>query len=140
MPSYLEPIVDYISFGIGGIGFVLTLLTYLNTRNFKKQLIQNAELSDFRENANSIIQQLEGNISSINEDNLSDQTFKSSLLQFLIDLESRYSFLSRSTQKSMRTLKKQLDTPYTSPDSWRNISNQLIKLKNSLKKERAIHG
>lgn len=136
MPTWME----YISFFSGIISLILTFFTYLNTRNFKRQLIHNAELSDFRETIEDTIHQITGYISSINDDGLSDETFKSALLQFLTDLETRYSFLSRNTQKVIHTLKKCLDNPELSPADWHIVANQLIKLKNSLNKERAIYG
>lgn len=136
MPLWLE----YTGFVIGIIGFILTILTFLNTCKFKKQLIHNSEISDFRKNIDNILQRLESFVSSITDDQLHDKTFNSSLVLFLADLQSRYTFLSTSSKKIMVSLQKRLMRTDISTDEWIAIAKSLVNLNNSLKKERAIYG
>lgn len=136
MPLWLQ----YIDFAIGILSFFITIFTLKTAYRVKKQLIHNAELGDFRENIENILQQIQGYIASINDDGLSDEIFNSTLIQFLTDLQTRYTFLSRNTKHLMGTLNKLLNKPSLSPNDWHDIANYLIKLKNYLKKERVIYG
>lgn len=132
--------MNYISFFIGIASFIFTLLTFNNTRRFKRLQIDIAERNDFRDSSDDFISRIEGAIASIQDDDLRDDNFKETLSQLLTDLDSRYSFLSSSIKRIIRKLKKELSTPEISNKTWSYIAEQLIKLKNSLIKERAING
>lgn len=132
--------MNYISFFIGIASFIFTLLTFNNTRRFKRLQIDIAERNDFRDSSDDFISRIEGAIASIQDDDLRDDNFKETLSQLLTDLDSRYSFLSSSIKRIIRKLKKELSTSEISNKTWSYIVEQLIKLKNSLIKERAING
>lgn len=133
-------IMNYISFFVGIAGFIFTLLTFNNTRRFKRLQIDIAERNDFRDSSDDFISQIEGAIASIQDDKLRSDTFRESLSQLLTDLESRYSFLPSSIKRIIKKLKKNLSASDVSSKTWSNIAEQLIKLKNSLIKERAVNG
>jgi hypothetical protein len=132
--------MNYISFFVGIAGFIFTLLTFNNTRRFKRLQIDIAERNDFRDSSDDFISQIEGAIASIQDDKLRSDTFRESLSQLLTDLESRYSFLPSSIKRIIKKLKKNLSASDVSNKTWSNIAEQLIKLKNSLIKERAVNG
>lgn len=136
----MPDIMNYISFFVGIAGFIFTLLTFNNTRRFKRLQIDIAERNDFRDSSDDFISQIEGAIASIQDDKLRSDTFRESLSQLLTDLESRYSFLPSSIKRIIKKLKKNLSASDVSSKAWSNIAEQLIKLKNSLIKERAING
>lgn len=131
--------MNHISFYIGILGLVFTLLTFINTCRFKRLQRNSAEHNDFRRSINDHVDQIEGFILSIQENELHNDKFRMSVSHFLTDLESRYSFLSFSIKRMIKKLKKALNNPEISAETWDNILEQLIKLKNSLKKERAIN-
>lgn len=135
----MPDIMNYISFFIGIAGFILTLLTFNNTRRFKQLQIDIAEHNDFRKSIDNFISQIEGSIASIQDDKLHTNKFKETLSQLLTDLESRYSFLSFSTKRTIKKLKKILNSEL-SDNAWHNISEKLIVLKNFLVKERDVDG
>lgn len=136
----MPDIMNYISFFVGIAGFIFTLLTFNNTRRFKRLQIDIAERNDFRDSSDDFISQIEGAIASIQDDKLRSVTFRESLSQLLTDLESRYSFLPSSIKRIIKKLKKNLSASDVSNKTWSNIAEQLIKLKNSLIKERAVNG
>lgn len=136
----MPDIMNYISFFVGITSFIFTLLTFNNTRRFKRLQIDIAERNDFRDSSDDFISQIEGAIASIQDDKLRSDTFRESLSQLLTDLESRYSFLPSSIKRIIKKLKKNLSASDVSSKAWSNIAEQLIKLKNSLIKERAING
>lgn len=136
----MPDIMNYISFFVGIAGFIFTLLTFNNTRRFKRLQIDIAERNDFRDSSDDFISQIEGAIASIQDDKLRSNTFRESLSQLLTDLESRYSFLPSSIKRIIKKLKKNLSASDVSSKTWSNIAEQLIKLKNSLIKERAVNG
>ncbi len=136
----MPDIMNYISFFVGIAGFIFTLLTFNNTRRFKRLQIDIAERNDFRDSSDDFISQIEGAIASIQDDKLRSDTFRESLSQLLTDLESRYSFLPSSIKRIIKKLKKNLSASDVSNKTWSNIAEQLIKLKNSLIKERAVNG
>ena len=136
----MPDIMNYISFFVGIAGFIFTLLTFNNTCRFKRLQIDIAERNDFRDSSDDFISQIEGAIASIQDDKLRSDTFRESLSQLLTDLESRYSFLPSSIKRIIKKLKKNLSASDVSNKTWSNIAEQLIKLKNSLIKERAVNG
>ena len=136
----MPDIMNYISFFVGIAGFIFTLLTFNNTRRFKRLQIDIAERNDFRDSSDDFIIQIEGAIASIQDDKLRSDTFRESLSQLLTDLESRYSFLPSSIKRIIKKLKKNLSASDVSNKTWSNIAEQLIKSKNSLIKERAVNG
>ena len=136
----MPDIMNYISFFVGIAGFIFTLLTFNNTRRVKRLQIDIAERNDFRDSSDDFISQIEGAIASIQDDKLRSDTFRESLSQLLTDLESRYSFLPSSIKRIIKKLKKNLSASDVSNKTWSNIAEQLIKLKNSLIKERAVNG
>ena len=102
----MPDIMNYISFFVGIAGFIFTLLTFNNTRRFKRLQIDIAERNDFRDSSDDFISQIEGAIASIQYDKLRSDTFRESLSQLLTDLESRYSFLPSSIKRIIKKLKK----------------------------------
>lgn len=140
MPGWVQ-CVDFV---IGVVGFIITLITLKTAYSVRKQLIHNAELSDFRNSADDIIQRIDGYIASINEDKLyisdNDLTLKPTIIQFMVDIQTRFCFLSKSTQKPLKKILHQMNNPNMLPSDWNNIANQLIKLKNFIRKEYAYYG
>ena len=71
----MPDIMNYISFFVGIAGFIFTLLTFNNTRRFKRLQIDIAERNDFRDSSDDFISQIEGAIASIQDDKLRSDTF-----------------------------------------------------------------
>ena len=135
MPIWL----DYISFLIGVGGLLLTFRTFLNTRDFRKMLVQREERIELTKEMHALLSKIDAYINSINEDKIyvrdNDRTFRPSLSQFLTDLLTRFSFLSAPTQKKIKSLQKTIHNPNLTADEWNHIANELIVIKNHLKKE-----
>ncbi len=140
MPEWLQ----YIDFSLGLIGFVITLCTLGTALSVKKQIIQRAEYRAFKQNLPIITGQIQGYIDSINEDAIysSDSTrnFNASLSQFLIDLRTKFTFLSKASQKTINSVHKKLENPNLTDSDWNAIAEQLISLRNAIGKESQIHG
>ncbi len=140
MPIWLQ----YIDFGIGVIGLIITVFTLKVAYSVKKQIINKAELLDFRESVDNIMQMIDGYVGSINDDQLynldNGQTLKLKIAQFITDTETRFSFLPKHIKKTLRKISVLLNKQNMHDTDWTKIANQLIKLKNSLRKERAYYG
>lgn len=132
-------LLDYISFLVGVGGLLLTFRTFLNTRDFRKMLVQREERIELTKEMHTLLSKIDAFINSINEDKIyardNDRTFRPSLYQFLTDLLTRFSFLSTATQKKIKSLQKRMDNPNLTADEWNRIANELIVIKNHLKKE-----
>lgn len=135
MPIWLQ----YIDFSMGVIGFFITLITLKTAYSVKKQLVHVAELSEFRNNIENLIQEIEGYIASINDDQLyttdNAQTLNKALTQLLTDIQSRFSFLSKRTNRLIKGAFDLLKNPNMLPSDWSVLALQLIKIKNQLRKE-----
>lgn len=125
----MPDIMNYISFFVGIAGFIFTLLTFNNTRRFKRLQIDIAERNDFRDSSDDFISQIEGAIASIQDDKLRSDTFRESLSQLLTDLESRYSFLPSSIKRIIKKLKKNLSASDVSNKTWSNIAGTANQIK-----------
>ena len=140
MPEWLQ----YIDFSLGLIGFVITLLTLGTALSVKKQILQNAEYQIFKKEIRGVIGKIEGYINSINEDKIyssdNNRSFKPELSQFLINLKTQFTFLSKDSQKVINVLHKKLESPNLTNNDWNTIAEQLITLKNMLQKEVLFHG
>ena len=64
MPIWL----DYISFLIGVGGLLLTFRTFLNTRDFRKMLVQREERIELTKEMHTLLSKIDAYINSINED------------------------------------------------------------------------
>ncbi len=140
MPVWLE----YISFAITILSFFISIFTLVNTQSVKKQIVQKAEIALFKSEISQKIEEIEGFINSINENEIykfdNKQNFKKSLSTFLTDVMSRYTFISKRSVKSIKNLLKSLDEPSLSNNQWDNIAKQLVILKNTLLKESVYYG
>ena len=133
MPLWLQ----YLGFLISLFGFLLTIATFITSLNVRKQLLKRSEKDLFRIEKDDIISKIEGFISSINEDQIffDNKAFYQSVLQFLTNIETRFSFLSKSSQKKIKTLQNTLCSSALHEKDWMDIANDLIALKNFLDKE-----
>lgn len=125
---------------IGLLGFVITLWTLRTAYSVKKHLIHSSEISDFSKNIQDNIAKIMGDIASITENRLSDKSFRLRMHVFLIDLRTNYSFLSKTTKKSLCELEEILSRNDLSAEDWENVATLLTNLKNLLKKECAVYG
>lgn len=77
-----------------------------------------------------MLQRIEGYIASISEDKLyltdNGLTLKPAITQFIVDVQTRFSFLSKSTQKPLKKILNQLSNPNMLPADWYDVANQLI--------------
>lgn len=133
MPLWLQ----YLGFFISLFGFLLTIATFATSLNVRKQLLKKSEKDLFRIEKGDIISKIEGFISSINEDRIfvSDKNFHQTILQFLTDIETRFAFFSKSSQRKIKALQNTLRSSFLHEEDWMNIANNLIALKNFLNKE-----
>lgn len=131
--------LQYFDFGLSVIGFIITLWTLGTSLSVKKQLQQKFEQTSFQSSQQDILFQIEGFINSINEDHIyktdNDKTFRPALSQFLMDIETRFTFLSRTTKNKIKSIRKKLHDPNPTTDTWTSIASDLIALKNYLNKE-----
>lgn len=136
--------IQCIDVGAGLIGFIITLITLLTTCSVKKQIIHNAEREIFKQEVAGVIGKVDGFINSINEDKIyvpdNNRSFKPALSQFLTDVKTRFTFLSKDSAKLLAVLHKKLDNPNLTENDWGIIAEQLIALKNTLQKEALYHG
>lgn len=139
MPNWLQ----YVDFSIGLIGLFLTLYTLKTAFSVKRYVIRNAEISDFSNEFPSLINQLDGYIYSIIEDKIYEsdngRSFRPSIIHFLDDASTRYSFFSSASKRKLKELRRLLNNPTISNDEWIGISSQLTALKNLLRKELVYH-
>lgn len=133
--------IEYIDFFIGIIGFFLTIVTLLTARNVKQRIIHNAEYEQFRKNIDDITGKLEGFINSIAVNKIyeKDKHFKYAISQFLTDIKTTYTFLSKKNLHIIQHLQNDLQIQDLSFNDWNNIVDKLISLKNALKKEDIYH-
>lgn len=128
---------QYLGLFISLLGFLLTIATFVTSLNVKKQLLKKSEKDLFRVEKDDMISKIDGFISSINEDQIfvNDKKFHQSILQSLTNIETRFSFLSKSSRKKIEALQNTLRSPSLRDKDWMDIANDLIALKNFLDKE-----
>ena len=140
MSIYLE----YLDFILGIIGFLITIGTLRTAISVKKHVIQNAEQQSFRQQNTEIISRISGYINSINEDKIystdNNRSFQPELSQFLIDLKTQFTFLSKNSRKPIESLHRLLNKSDLTSNDWNRIAELLITLRNMLKKEDFYHG
>ena len=128
--------LQYVSFAISILGFLITLGTFYKACCVNKKILQLYESEKFHVMRQEILDKLEGYILSIEQDHLyksdSKKTLVPNILLHLKDLETRYTHLSRKTKKNITNTKKYLNCP---PINWQNVAESLIALKNSIEKE-----
>ena len=140
MPCWLQ----YIDFFLGVIGFIITIATLKTAASVKRTILHKAEIADFLKSVDDFINQIDGFISSINDDQLystdGNRTFKPKLIQFFAELSSRFSFFPWYIKRLIHKIVKELENPNMLSSNWNNIAKDLIKLKNSLRKEHSYNG
>ena len=135
MPEYIE----WIGFFATIIGLIISIGTLVTSLSVKRQVQQKFERGSFQNNKRNIIDKIDGFVGSINQDYIyksdSDKTFQPALSQFLVALDTDFTFLSKRTKKVITSLHKKINNPNISQNDWRKIAEDLIALRNSLKKE-----
>lgn len=121
------------------ISFPLTLGTLLAAINVRKHILNHDEEEEFRIKKDEIIGKIDGfelslkNDNFFNTPNISDFPF---VIQcHLVDIKSKYTFLSRRSMKIIKKLITLLDSSSLTREQWHTITKYLITLKNSLNKE-----
>lgn len=131
--------IEWIGFVATIISLLISFFTLRTSLTVKKQVRQQFERSALRNDIRKIQNQIEGFINSINQDYIfksdNDRTFRPKLSQFLTELNTNFSFLSHKSMKIINKLQKALYNTHLSNEDWSKIANNLIALKNSLKKE-----
>ena len=119
------------------IDFLLVLLAFSYHSNFanrskcKQRIIHNAEYEQFRKNIDDITGKLEGFINSIAVNKIyeKDKHFKYAISQFLTDIKTTYTFLSKKNLHIIQHLQNDLQIQDLSFNDWNNIVDKLISLK-----------
>lgn len=128
--------LQYISFVIGVISLVLTLLTFINTCRVNRKITQTREREQFHKNRNDISGELDGYIRSITTDQLhkndKNNTLSNDISMMLTNLATKYTIFSRRTRKCIRDSKKCVGSYNI---DWNTMVNLLIALKNYIDKE-----
>lgn len=135
MPLYIE----WIGFGATLISLFISIWTLITSLSVKKQVQQKFERNSLKSDILKIQSKIDGFVNSINQDYIfksdNDRTFKPNLSQFLTGLSTDYTFLTHKSRRIINSLQKTLNNPNLTNDDWGKVANELITLKNNLKKE-----
>lgn len=134
--------LQYIGFWVSIISLLLTFLTFIATINVRKNIIHRQERETFKNNFNTIEGKFLGFINSIMEDKIyfssGAESFQFNILQFLVDTETAFSFLSLRIKFKILFLKRTLKKSNLDAKTWKNVAQRLTVLKNLLRKEKSV--
>lgn len=124
---------NLICFIIGLASLALTLITLINTQRLKHAICETKERTRLKESCKTLFGQLDGFMQSIH-DNQIDETLYSSIDSFVVDLSSKYTFLSKLDKQNIIKKIRLLYSDKNNRDS-HECENLLIQLKNIIIKE-----
>ena len=130
------PALEYIGLLASVLGLFLTLATFFTASKVKEKVSQLREAENLHAHRLEIISKPDGYINSIEKDCLyesdSGRTLKPSILLHLTDIETKYTHLSRNTNRSIANARKHLKAH---PINWLTIAECLTALKNNIEGE-----
>lgn len=103
--------------------------------NVKKRMMYERERETYRKNLQSITDNIDGYIISINNLDMRTSLLRSNIRKFIIDINSKYSFFSRKTVKLSNQIMSMIKNPNPNNDVWDSLNDNLIKLKNQIQRE-----
>jgi len=129
-------ILQYISFIIGILSFIITGATFIVAWHVNRKILRLHESEKFHINRQEIIDKLDGYIRSIQNDYLykydSETTLQPDILVHLKDIATKYTHLSRMTKKLITDAENYLKCPSI---DWLKVAETLVSLKNYIEKE-----
>lgn len=128
--------LQYISFFVSILGFIITIGTFIMACHVNKKILQLHESEKFHINRQEIIDKLDGYIRSIMSDHLyesdSGKTLHPDILMHLTDIKTKYTHLSQKTKEYITDAETRLNRPSI---DWLKVAEILISLRNSIDKE-----
>lgn len=124
---------NLICFLIGLASLILTILTLVNTQRLKYAVCETKERTSLKNSHKTILGQLNGFIQSLNNDQ-ADETLYGSIDSYIVDLSSKYTFLSKVDKNNVIGNIRLLYSNKANRDPHEYV-NLLIQLKNIIIKE-----
>ena len=101
------------------------------------------EVKKFNAEFDQIISKINSHINSIQQDQIykndAVNSYSQTLSNFIVDLESSYSFLPHECTSYLKSIKSAVKQPIITSERWNNIAENLIRLRNFLEKEHNSH-